>query len=66
MSRKRSQISVIPADDDAPRHEAAILIQAVPLTTRAAFKAACAKRGETMRDVLIKLMRSYAAKVDGD
>lgn len=45
------------------RHTSTLYIQAMPADTKNAFKAACYRRGETMRDVLITLMRSY---VTGD
>jgi hypothetical protein len=37
-----------------------MLIEGVPITTKAAFKAACGKKGKTMRGVLIGFMRYYA------
>lgn len=62
MIRPRSKISVIPADPAAPRHKKTLFIQAVPGDTHSAFKCACARRGETMRDVVIKLIREFAQK----
>lgn len=59
---KRSKISVIPADETQPHHNGILLVQGIPEDTKLAFKAACARVGETMRDVIIKIMREYAAK----
>jgi hypothetical protein len=61
MTKLRSKISVIPADPRKPRHKKTLFIQAIPDDTHSAFKSACARRGETMRDVAIKLMRKFVA-----
>lgn len=61
MSR-RSKISVLPQDRTEPHHEGVLFVEGIPKDTKAAFKAACARRGETMRDVLIRLIRDYAVK----
>ena len=63
MSRPKSEISRVPADRTQPHHTATLFLQGVPETTKAAFKAACAKKGITMRDAMIKLMRGYVAQV---
>ncbi len=65
MGRRRSQISVIPGDKSLPYHKSVLFVQGVPSTTKAAFKAACAKKGVSMRDVLIRYMRGYVDKVEG-
>ncbi len=62
MSRRKSKISVMPADRSLPHHKGNMLIQGLPQTTKAAFKAACAKRGVSMRDVFIEFMRTYAQR----
>jgi len=62
MIRPRSKISVIPADPRAPRHKKTLFIQGIPEDTHSAFKCACARRGITMRDAVIKLVREYAQK----
>lgn len=60
MSRRLSKISVVPADREKPHHKGTLFIQGIPATTKAAFKSACAKRGQNMRDVILKYMRMYA------
>lgn len=60
----KSKISVIPADPTLPRHTGVLFVQGLPEDTKAAFKAACARRGTTMRDVIIELMRHYAEKTN--
>lgn len=57
-----SKISVKPLDRNKPYHRGAMLLEGIPLTTKAAFKAACALRGKTMRDVFITFMRAYAKR----
>lgn len=37
-----------------------LFVEAVPSRTKTNFKMACAKNNESMRDVLIDLMRKYA------
>jgi len=64
MSRRRSQISVIPGDRSLPYHKATLFTQGIPATTKAAFKAACAKRGVSMRDALIRLMRGFVQSTE--
>ncbi len=58
----RSKTSVMPLDRSRPHHTGVLFVQGVPETTKANFKAACAKRGETMRDALIDLMRVYISR----
>lgn len=41
-------------------HKGTMLLQGVPATTKAAFKAACAARGISMRDAFILFMRRFA------
>lgn len=59
-----SKISKTPKNKKLAAHRAAILIEAVPLSTRHAFKKTCVGR-ETMRDAFIRLMRFYV-RVDGN
>lgn len=59
---KRSKISQIPGDKTLPHHNGVLFVQGLPLSTKLAFKAACSLHGETMRDVIIKLMREYVAR----
>lgn len=59
MSRRASKISVIPGDPEAPHHEGVLFVQGIPQSTKLAFKRKCMDEGETMRDVIIQLMRSY-------
>lgn len=57
-----SKISVKPAwpEGDKPRHRAYLFIQAIPRTTKDAFKKKCQEHPrETMRDAIIRLMRFY-------
>jgi len=61
---RRSKISVIPADRSKPHHRGAMFFEGIPADTKAAFKSACARRGESMRDAFIKWMREYAARVN--
>lgn len=56
---KRSQIS--PA---AAGHTQTLLVQHVPASTKAAFKAACAKQTKTIRDAIIELMREFVARTN--
>lgn len=37
-----------------------MFVEGIPADVRANFKAACAKKQETMKDVLIKFMMTYA------
>jgi len=62
MIRPRSRISPLPADPGKPRHKKTLFVQGIPEDTHSAFKSACARRGETMRDVVIKLVREFAQK----
>lgn len=62
MNRHKSKISVFPADRSKPHHKGFLFVQGLPLTTKAAFKAACAARGKSMRDVIIELMRGYSER----
>lgn len=39
-----------------------VIIRPIPPAVKDQFKAACARRGEFMRDVLIAFMREYAAR----
>lgn len=45
---------------DRVKLKGTMIIQSVPITTKASFKAACARRGKTMRRVFIKFMKHYA------
>ncbi len=51
-------------DKTTPHHTGTLFVQGIPTTTKAAFKAACAKRRICMRDALIHLMRNYVAQND--
>lgn len=62
MSRRQCKISVVPADPSEPHLKGTLFVEGVPRTTKAAFKAACAKNGENMRDVIITFMRRYSIK----
>jgi hypothetical protein len=46
------------------QYSGAVLLRSIPETTKNAFKGACSKRGKSMRDVMIQLMRKYAVAVD--
>lgn len=41
------------------RFKTHLFLQDIPFTTKMAFKSACARRGKTMRNVLIHFMRYY-------
>lgn len=58
--RTPSEISVIRADPTRPHHKATMYVQGIPISTKNAFKSACAARGYNMRDVFIRLMRGFA------
>lgn len=55
-----SKISPRPVEQSIPRHRGALFIEGVPISTRTAFKAACAMQETSMRDAIITLMREYA------
>ena len=57
-----SKISQTPADRTLPCHKGTMIIQGIPASTKAAFKAKCYSEGNTMRDVLILLMREYVKR----
>jgi hypothetical protein len=59
----KSIISPVPRDKRKAHHSKAMLIQGLPQSTREYFKAACAMRGRSMRDVIIELMRRYVEEV---
>lgn len=63
MSRRASKISVISKDPDKPKHRSVFFMEGIPCDTKLLFKSACARSGQTMRDVVIKLMREYVARV---
>ena len=50
------------ADRSQPHHTATLFVEALPATTKTAFKVACVKNGTTMRDAIVGLMREYIAK----
>ncbi len=56
---KVSKISVAPANPNATKHRGVLFLEGVPEDTKQLFKAACARKGETMRDAMIRLMRDY-------
>lgn len=39
-----------------------LFVEGVPKDLRLQFKSACAKKGKSMKDVIIRLMRRYARK----
>lgn len=66
--RRPSLISQNPKDPQRLRHWGVVFVQSIPKTTKDRFKIACAmtwrtgasgRRGESMRDAIIKLMRFY-------
>lgn len=59
----RSKISQTPIDKSTPQHTGKMLIEGIPEDTKTGFKAACARRQVTMRDVMIRFMQSYASEV---
>ena len=61
MNKTKSLISVVPADKSLPHHKSVLFVQGIPMTTKVAFKAACAAQNVSMRDALIKMMRKFAA-----
>ncbi len=63
MSR-HSKISQTPLDPEKQRHLGTLFLEGVPKSTKAAFKAACAKREKTMRDAIIELMRQFIAETE--
>jgi DNA-binding transcriptional regulator YiaG len=62
MARTKSEISTVPLDRTQPHHDGVLYVEGIPKTTKRAFKAACVKNGEAMRDVVIKFMRKYVQK----
>ena len=60
MSR-RSKISQTPLNREKPHHKGTLFLEGVPKSTKADFKAACARREVTMRDALLQFMRDYIA-----
>jgi hypothetical protein len=56
---RHCKISARDAKRLKPYHKGILFIEAVPEDTKTAFKAACYRRGTTMRDVIIELMRGY-------
>lgn len=59
---RKSTISQTPADRNRPHHRGVLFIEGIPRSTKEAFKAACAYRGETMRDAVIRKMREYVGE----
>jgi len=59
---RRSVISQTPADPEKPRHEAKLFVEGIPATTKAEFKGACARKGQTIRDAVIEFMRDYVRR----
>lgn len=60
----RSKISPGATNEDEPQHKGKLLVEKIPATTKSEFKAACARRGIAMRDVVIEFMRAYVAQKD--
>ena len=56
--------TVAPDSPNFPQHDGAILLRNIPGSTHRAFKSACGKRGITMRDALIVMMRRYSSAVE--
>jgi hypothetical protein len=61
----RSKISQHPRDKSKRRHNGTIIITSIPRDTKYAFKSACCRRGQTMRDAFILFMRQYAKDTPG-
>lgn len=59
---RTSKISQKPRDKTKHHHRGVLFLQAIPHSTKAAFKAACAQRDQTMRDAILLFMRDYVAK----
>jgi hypothetical protein len=53
----------MPRDKNMRMHKGTMIVQGLPQDTKNQFKAACYKRGSTMRDAFIQFMRDY---VSGD
>lgn len=65
MSTRKSEISQTPADRTKPHHRGVLFMEGLPLSTKAEFKACCARNGQTMRDAIITLMREYIHRIKG-
>jgi hypothetical protein len=55
----KSTISTTPADKSKSAHRGALFMQGIPQSTKNEFKAACARKEKSMRDVIITLMRQF-------
>lgn len=67
MSRPKNSFTA-PArkDPEEKKHNAAILLKDIPVSTHRIFKSACADHGVTMRDALIILARRFSTAVKTD
>lgn len=55
----KSKISISRRDKRKQVHRDVLFIDCVPRSTKGRFKAACAEKGESMRDAVIRLLRYY-------
>lgn len=63
MTKKSTIAQAFKAEN---KYKGYVFLRSVPVTTKTAFKAACAKRNRSMRDVLVILMRRFAHAVEYD
>jgi len=40
-------------------HKGVLFFKGIPIDTKNQFKAACARKGQTMQEAIVKLMRQY-------
>lgn len=60
--RRICKESTMPKDPTKPRHKGVMFLKGIPQTTKADFKAACARMETTMRGEIIKFMRAFIEK----
>jgi hypothetical protein len=64
LGQIKSKISTARQDKSLQTHRDVLFVDCVPRSTKRKFKAACAakgKKGESMRDAVIRLLRFYVA-----
>lgn len=55
-----SKISISHRDKRKQIHRDVVFVDNIPQSTKSVFKSACARKRESMRDAIIRMMRHYA------